>query len=138
MIALLEKVQRWEWIPLAVILLWVVYWAVDLFVPVVWMDGSLVSKTETSVIVAIHGWKVRECRYHGIQAYSVDGEGRRRAANIKRIDSPAHGRTHPRGHYDLGQWEIQPLMGGVGVIVYAHHSCDGEDLRMTKMAEVRL
>jgi len=135
--AIAARLQRWEWVPLTVVCAYLVYMLLDLFVPVLWVHGTLVSKSADSVVITMGGWKIRECRFHGVQAYSVDGEGRRRAATITRIDAPIVGLTHPRGHYDLGVWDIRPLHGGISVLVYAHHACSGaDDLRMTKMAEV--
>jgi hypothetical protein len=138
MTAILERLSNWNWIPylfLAGLMAWTMY---DAFVPVVWTRGELVEKADSSVTIRMSGYKLRACRYVGIQAYSIGKSDMRQDAFIRRIDLESRGTTRPRGRYDLGLWEIRPTTGATGVVVYAQHACTPTDLRATKMAEVKL
>lgn len=136
---LMGKIPHWwDWLPIVAVLVYMIYTAYDVFVPVLWMQSTVVSKDPDSVVLAIKGWKFRECRFHGVQAYSVDKDGYRHWAETKRIDRPEKRTTHPIGKFDIGQWDVRPLIGGAGVLVYVHYACDTDDMRLTKLAEVKL
>lgn len=113
------------------------YLIYDALVPVVRMQGELVSKTEDSVVVHIWGSKSRECKYLGLQAFSTGPNGNRRDANITRLDMPSAGATKPKGEFDIGNWKLWPVTGAVSVQVYVQHDCDGRILN-AQIAEVVL
>jgi len=136
--ATLLKLYKWNWIPYMIIAVAVGWMAFDAFVPVLWMKGDVVVKEQDHVVVNMYGWKIRECKYLGIQSYSITPEGIRNDAVIKRVDAITQGTTRPLGYYNMGNWDIRPTTGATGVVVYAQHSCDADDLRSTKMAEVKL
>jgi hypothetical protein len=136
--AVLLKLSRWNWVMYLVAVLFFGWHAYDVFVPVLWMRGEMISKGPDHVVIRMSGYKLRECRYLGVQAYSLGSDGIRHDATIQRIDVVTLGITRPRGYYDLGRWDIRPTAGATGVVVYAQHACDETDLRATKMVEVRL
>jgi len=134
---ILLKLSRWNWIPYVIIAITAGWMAFDSFVPVLWMKGDVVAKGQDNVVINMYGWKIRECKYLGIQSYSITPEGIRNDAVIKRIDAITQGTTRPIGYYNMGNWDVRPTTEATGVVVYAQHSCDVHDLRSTKMAEVR-
>jgi hypothetical protein len=138
MTSLLMRLSFWNWIPYAIIAGWLGWVAYDEFVPVVRMQGELVSRTENAVVVRMWGEKVRDCRFVGIQGFSRVGDGINRDMRIKRIDLESVGETKPRGHFDIGHWQLHPLDGATHVVVWVQHSCRQGDLRNTRIAEVAL
>jgi hypothetical protein len=134
--AALMQLYRWNWIPYAILAAFCGWALFDAFVPVVWMRGDVVSKGPDYAVVHMSGYKLRECRYLGIQAYSLT-DGVRFDAKIKRLDTGEVASTRPRGFYDIGNWEVRPTAGASGVVIYAQHAC-GDDVRMTKMAELQI
>lgn len=134
----------WPWVITATIMLTAVIPArydvlrFHLF-PVLDMRGDLVSKTPEYARLHIYGIKLRgvECRYLGIQAFADRMVGLPSDMTIARISAPETGATKPAGSFDLGVWEVKPVMGAVGVRVYVAHDCDGSRVA-TKVAEVAL
>lgn len=106
--------------------------------PVVTMQGQVVGRGDAEVMVRIIGVKHRECRYLGLQAYSVSAAGVFADANIKRADLDERGDTKPPGTFDLGVWRIWPLQAGASrALVYVNHDCAGVHVR-TVIADVAL
>jgi len=135
----LLQLSRWNWVPYVVLAVFFGWQGYDTFMPVVWMHVEVSEKSADNIGVRMHGYKVRDCKYLGIQAYSINEDGIRSTdTQIRRIDTAALGMTRPKGHYDMGLWDIRPITGARGVIVFVQHSCDETDLRTTKMAEVHL
>lgn len=102
--------------------------------PVLSMEGQVVSRTPTDVVVAIRGTKHRACQYLAIRAYA-ERDGLLVDANSERVDRVEDGHTKPPGVYDIGNWRIWPIDGATVVKMYAKHSCDGR-LVISKVAEV--
>jgi hypothetical protein len=138
MTKLLVRLSFWNWIPYAIIFAWVGWWAYDQFVPVVRMQGEVVSRTEDAVVVRMWGEKVRDCRFVGIQGFSRIGDGVNRDMRITRIDMPSKGETKPRGTFDIGMWELRPLKDATHVSVWVQHTCGADDLRSARIADVEL
>lgn len=107
--------------------------------PVVAMHGRFVQRDDHSVWVHISGTKLRQCRYLGLTAYSIDGQGVRRDANIERADGiQIRGDTKEPGDYDLGVWRIWPVQdSAVRAMVSVEHDCMGVTVRSV-IAEVVL
>lgn len=107
--------------------------------PVVSMHGTLVQRDDVSVWVHIAGTKLRACGYLGLTAYSIDGQGVRRDANIERADGvQVRGASKDPGAYDLGVWRIWPVQdSAVRALVSVEHDCMGVIVRSV-IAEVVL
>ena len=138
MAEVLKRLYPWNWIPYLVLAGFSLWFVFDRYLPVVRAQGVLLSQAADSVVIALSGKKLRECRYAGLQAYSRMPDGTMRDASIKRIDQPAGGLTRPVGKFDMGQWDIRPTDGAAAVVVFVQHSCRANDLRSTKMADVRI
>lgn len=123
MTAFLVRLSAWNWIPYFIIAVWLGWTTYDHFVPVVRMQGEVVSKTNDSVVVHMWGRKLRDCRYIGIQGFSRVGDGDNRDMFIRRVDMPAYGTTRPQGLFDIGFWELRPLSDATRVSVWVQHSC---------------
>jgi hypothetical protein len=138
MTSLLIRLSFWNWVPYLVIAVWLGWASYDNFMPVVRMQGEVVSRTESAVVVRMWGEKIRDCRFVGIQGFSRIGDNINRDTIIKRIDMPSEGKTKPRGTFDIGQWELYPIDGATHVSVWVQHSCGQDDLRSTRIADVEL
>jgi len=135
---ILLRLSHWNWIPYLVLAALGSWWAFDAFVPVVRWQGELVSRDADGVVVRLSGAKLRECKYINIMAYSRTAAGLNRDTVIHRVDMPAQSLTKPLGTFDMGFWDIRPVKGASSVVVYVQHACDADDLRTTKLAEVKL
>jgi len=94
--------------------------------PVVTMTGSIVRRDGDAVFVHIAGTKHRECKYLGLQAYSVDATGRQHDANIKRVDVDERGDTKAPGVYDIGVWRVWPVREwAASTVIRSLHDCNG-------------
>ena len=138
MAKVLKRLYPWNWIPYLFLLGFAIWFTFDRYLPVVRAQGALLSHDSNSVVLALSGQKLRECRYAGVQAYSRMPDGTLRDATIKRIDQPAGGLTRPVGTFDMGQWDIRPTDGAAAVVVFVQHSCRADDLRSTLMADVSI
>ena len=106
--------------------------------PVLQMAGRVVDRGQGYVVVHITGRKLRECRYAGLTAYTIDPQGVRFDAAIRREDLPQTGSTRPPGDYDIGRWRIWPTHADSrAVLVFADHLCAGVQVR-SLVAEVPL
>ena len=107
--------------------------------PVVIMHGRLIQRDDVSVWVHIAGTKLRACGYLGLTAYSIDGQGVRRDANIERADGvQVRGASKDVVAYDLGVWRIWPVQdSAVRALVSVEHDCGGVTVRSV-IAEVLL
>jgi len=135
---LLMRLYRWNWVPyllLSVVASWLAY---DTFVPVVRGNASVVNLEPNAVVVRLSGTKYRECRYVGIQAYSRSARTEFDDTTITRLDKPATNTTRPRGSFNMGLWRIEPTEGATRVTIFTQHACGVDDLRTTKLAEVKL
>ena len=107
--------------------------------PVAEMQGELVGRKEDAAIIHIYGKKLRglECTYLGITAFADRVVGLPVDLNIRRLDKAETGVTRPSGTFDLGLWEVHPVMGATKVRVYTAHNCEGVKIA-TLVAEVKL
>ena len=134
----------WPWV-LALPLIAIAYGAdmthkISLFfVPVVRMQGELVSRTPDAAIIHMWGQRLRgtECEYRDIMAFGDRAVGLPVDLYITRKDKDADNKTRPTGEYDIGLWEVRPLPGVIAVRVFSMHDCGGR-LVATKIAEVKL
>lgn len=79
--------------------------------PVAKMQGEIVSRTGTGVVLHIYGKKVRreECRWIEFQAFGDRYAGLPIDLYMLKADAlPNDGKTKPKGEYDLGLWSLYP------------------------------
>ena len=141
----LDWLYRYRWVPwwvmafvFAAVILPDLVDPIRFFIrPVVTMKGELVSKTSDVARVHIFGKKHRgiECEYLGIQAFGDRLVGLPADLIIKRVDMPSDGISKPQGTYDIGIWELRPMLGVTTARVYVSHNCEGVRIA-TKVAEV--
>lgn len=106
--------------------------------PVVQMQGRVVERGQGFVVVHMTGRKLRECRYVGLTAYTINPQGVRFDASIRRDDLPETGDTKPPGTYDIGRWRIWPTHADSrSLLVFADHLCNQIQVR-SLVAEVPL
>jgi hypothetical protein len=136
-----------RWVPWIITLLIVAvlsipdaYSEVRFFVrPVAIMQGDLVGKDKNSAFIHIYGKKVRgvECRFMGMQAFGDRVVGPPVDLELTRPTMHISGETKPEGPYDIGIWEVKPVLGVISVRIYTTHNCEGT-IRPTKIAEVKI
>ena len=114
--------------------LWALY---DETFPVLSAHAKVVSVDGEHVVVAISGEKFRACRFLRIDAFTRRTDGTLADAYMRRVDQLQDGSTKPLGQFDMGQWIVWPLDGGVGILIYTQHACNGRMVQ-TMMAEVDL
>jgi hypothetical protein len=105
--------------------------------PVIRAQVRVVSVDEHRAVINMQAEKLRECEYVRLVAYTIDMDGIRRDATVRRIDTETRGITRGVGKYDLGQWEVYPRLGGRMVRIESVHDCDGRQVR-TLLGQVEL
>lgn len=106
--------------------------------PVVTMQGELLSQTSASANIHVWGKKSRgSCKFLEINTYASKG-GVLYDTISSRIDMESDGLTKPEGVFDIGNWLIYPTDGAQSVLMYVTHSCGPGDVRVTKIADVKL
>lgn len=105
--------------------------------PVVEMQGQLVTRTSDSATLHVWGKKVRECKFLDIAGYAVKESVMTDAKAVK-LGIPEDGSTKPMGTFDLGQWLVFPTGDADSVQMFVTHSCAPGDIRVTKIADVKL
>lgn len=111
-------------IPLGQLIAAVVTANFDAAFPVLRATHTIVSKTDTEVVVSISVEKLREGQYVRLQAFGDRG-AELIDLNIARVDTVEQGDTRPTGRYYIGTWRIWPLTSTQRILVYANHICDG-------------
>jgi hypothetical protein len=112
--------------------------AVDSIYPVIRSETAILSRTDTEVTLAVKYRKTRDCRFKGLQAYSVMPGGHMRNAEFESEHYRGEGITRPVGNYEGGQWRIWPTNGAAGVVIFVQHDCGKGRLVTSKLAEARL
>lgn len=108
------------------------------FRPVVTMQGELLSQTSGSAHIHVWGKKSRgTCKFLEISAYASK-HGVLHSTVTTRTDMESDGTTKPEGVFDIGNWIIFPTDGAESVLMYVTHSCGPGDVRVTKIADVKL
>jgi hypothetical protein len=105
--------------------------------PVITATVRVVDVDEHRALISMQAEKLRECDYVRLVAYTIDADGIRRDATIRRLDAEVRGITRGVGKYDLGKWEVYPRLGGRTVRVESVHDCDGRQVR-TVLGQVEL
>ena len=106
--------------------------------PVVVASGKIVERTATSVLIHITGTKLRECRFMGLQAYTVDTGGVMTAAQLERVGVPMMAHSRPLGPFDAGTFRVWPLVDDArGVTIYVSYQCGVHEVRAL-LAQVAL
>lgn len=105
--------------------------------PVITGYVRVIHVDEHHATISMRVEKHRECEYVRLVAYTIDADGVRRDATIRRVDGEESGKTRMVGEYDLGNWEIFPRLGGRMVRVESVHDCNGRQVR-TILGQVEL
>jgi hypothetical protein len=105
--------------------------------PVISAQVRVVEVDEHRAVITMQAEKLRECEYVRLVAYTIDTDGVRRDATIRRIDAETRGITRGIGKYDLGRWEVYPRLGGRMVRIESVHDCDTRQVR-TLLGQVEL
>lgn len=116
---------------------WHGFWKLyDRHLPVVSMHGELLARPPGEAVLALSGHKHRDCRYMGLQAYTLEADGELHDVYRARVDVSEHRRTKPIGRFDFGNWRIWPVPDNArAVVVFVQHECSGR-LVTTKVADV--
>ena len=98
--------------------------------PVVEARGVIVERLPNAVIVQISGRKLRNCRFVGLQAYTIDKDEEQSLAKITRMDETIPSSvTRPVGAFNAGLWRIEPLKDDpVRATVWVTHECRGHSV----------
>jgi hypothetical protein len=105
--------------------------------PVITAQVRVVDVDEHRAVVHMRAQKLRECEFVRLVTYTIDVDGVRRDATIRRLDAEERGVTRGVGTYDLGKWEVYPRLGGRLVRIESVHDCDGRQVR-TLLGQVEL
>ena len=103
--------------------------------PVLRMEGVIVAKDSTQVIIQMYGEKFRPCKYIRIAAYGKALDGTLTNMLMERTDTPVTGQTRPTGKLNIGTWRLWPVDGITGAVVYIEHDCAHRPV-LTKIADV--
>ena len=106
--------------------------------PVVEMIGTVIERTDDSVLIHISGKKLRSCEFMRVTAFIATADGELKDAFLERIGGkPQDGATKPVGQHDLGLWRVWPLQNSTRASVFVQHGCNGE-LVLSRIADVDL
>lgn len=106
--------------------------------PVVSMQGQIISRTDDSVVIHVWGKKLRgTCKFLGISGYTLKN-GLMTDTIATRVDMKEDGTTRPEGVFDIVKWLIFPTNNAEKAVMYVMHSCGPGDMRVTKIADVSL
>jgi hypothetical protein len=106
--------------------------------PVIVAKVRVVDVDDQRAVIHMEADKRRDCNFVRLVAYTIDADGVRRDAQIRRLDGgQMQGITRGVGKYDLGNWEVVPRLGGRMVRVESVHDCDTRQVR-TLLGQVEL